>query len=431
MTGYLDRLIGRTLGLVPTLQPRPRSRFEPTAAGDAGVLESLIERDATGGHPHRDDAVPEVVAPEHLERGARSGNAIEANPMLGAGQPDSRAPGHTQPAIGRGSATDDEPAEAGPIGVAPGEEPGGERVNPRAVPTVPAVNVLDGVGAADAVPRPGTLGEPRQRPALLDLDRAEPAGGRTSPSRTSTHVGSPPDERGETLHRAVDQPSRLRPGSADQVAVQRSPALDVSHAIAAPAARRDADRTAVRSLDRAASVPDHVVRAVPSDSADRSGPASPEQSAARVTAAVATAAESVDRFVPDQPGTGRPGTTGRLSVPGPVIRAEAPGADTAPGPPARSSGAARAVRTAARAAPAGTAAPNAVLAPADAVGGQPAARAFPVRGEAVSALPPQVTVTIGRVVVQSPPPPPPPSAPDPGPSQLSLEAYLDRRNGRR
>jgi hypothetical protein len=441
MTGYLDRLIGRTLGLVPTLQPRPRSRFEPAAAGDAGVLESVSERDAAGGHPHRDDALSVIPPPEQAEGGARSGDGITANRALRAGSPASRAPGETRPAIARVGAADDRPAEAGPIGVA-SEDPGGERVNPGTVPSVPAVNLLRGVGPADAVSRLGTLGERWQRPALHDPVGAEPAGGRTPESRSSTPVGARPDEGRDIVRRAVDQPSRLRPGSVDQAAVQPSPATGMSHAVAAPAARRDAGRTAVRSLDRAASGPDHVVRGGPSDSADRSGPARPEQSAARVTAAVATAAESVDQFVPDQPGTGRPVATGRLSVPGPAAHAAAPGVDIVAAPPARSSGRAPtrssgptpSGRTAAGAVSAGTAAPNAVLAPADAVDGQPAVRAFPVRGEPVSALPPQVTVTIGRVVVQSPPPPPPPpppSAPDPGPSQLSLEAYLDRRNGRR
>jgi hypothetical protein len=86
MSGYLDHLVDRTLGVTATLQPRPRSQFEPAPVGDLDVestpgwtepstADPMERAPARGMAPER-TVSPPLATPQ--ERWARPPGAAQA-----------------------------------------------------------------------------------------------------------------------------------------------------------------------------------------------------------------------------------------------------------------------------------------------------------------------------------------------------------------
>ncbi|GAB3307677.1 hypothetical protein GCM10027451_15910 [Geodermatophilus aquaeductus] len=470
MSEYLDRMVGRTLGLLPTLRPRPRSRFEPSAWTGTDVLESAVEQDATG----------QAQGPTWSDPGRpadRSGPRQSAIPAAAAplGQDGDRDDGGPWPDSPRRADT----AHAGTAANwSPWPRPQGGSTSPDAVEAVPvrapagdiavpgvSSSLTDLRGRPGPTPHPDGARTPSVRRAMAggagpplpagpsrsrfgegtDSGRgdvrsprdttvaAAPRSTASGPRRAGGVVehGSPAADtpsafvhRRETAGRgpvvpigpaeaAVDAPSATGP-AAQEVAAEPA-RIAQSAAIRQPGSRSSASPGAPEVwTDDVPPTPDRLpIRG----GAPASGPT------ASLGAAFAPPGllEAVANLVPMAAARGAPPTH---VGPPPVPRAgqrpgsgdSRPGAEVpAPAPTAPTAQPA--------AAPAATPGPP-VAAPAHRSSGE-----HPTEGRTPDAPAPRVTVTIGRVEVRTPPVPPP-VAPDPypRPRQLSLDAYLGRRN---
>jgi hypothetical protein len=425
MNGYLGLLAERTLGVMPTLRPRPRSLFEP--ALDSVALEEAAAPLLESPPPNR-PSVPAATGP------ARSGtDHIDDPPELIAGAPDGLAAtittpadedraGAPHPAFGgdpAAPAVGDVDADRGPtasIGLAGFADRSATHLPPTSAtgpPRTGDVVIPDGWVASAASPRPiPTIGH-GDRPGQSGTD--DPAGLPGSIVSAAPAAGRM-DEPGVVATGLPGRVASVAPvaGRSEELG-QASPGLPAGLpgrvASAMPASGR---------MDE----PDVVATGLPGRAAASAMPASGRMDEPDVVAtglpgrAAASAMAAAGRS--EEPGQASPGllaglpgraapataTTGTTDEPDPSLTRAS--GDTQPTGP-------------------GTAVTGV---------GKPAAAGsawLPVRSRLVGTPggeTPTVTVHIGRVEVRRlPPPPPPASTPEPGPQPLTLEAYLDRRTG--
>ena len=376
MSGYLDHLVDRTLGVVATLQPRPRSRFEPGPVG-----------------------------------------GLEVEPTLGWTEPPTA--GWMEPSPGRGTVP--EPTAAPPRSTAqerrarrPGAAPATQ--DPRVTPDRPGVP--DGSGPPDAS-RSGDLRQLGHHPPdrdqgmtddrhaagqaqLVDRDTGRHAAAAGVPSGSPRRDDPGPGQTVEPAPtaapplptpewRAVADPPVPTPGLPRRITVDPWPPAGAERPTAAsptPAARPSGQTAEVE--DGRADVPEGSNATEVPVHRPMGFPAEPE---------TPTASGMLD--------VGRRAPADRLTAPPAAAAppaAQPPAAEPLEELTARAGPAARTRRPAV----AGRATPG-----------------TPARPPA----PPKVTVTIGRVEIRPPAVPPPAPEPPAGPQPLSLDEYLDRRGG--
>jgi hypothetical protein len=437
MSGYVDRLVGRTLGLVPTLRPRPRSRYEPAPSDGAGLAELLRERDAAVWSEEW-NASPGTPAGERgtADRTTHTGPVAAHVPASTGSAPTGRRHGGTsgEPAVAAATP----PATVSSV-LGDGRTGGPDSVPPALVP-VP----VDGMAPGDATPTAVRAPPKSGRPTDTADPDAPPIVGSPGLPRTRRLTGASLEENGPVRQAIAPPPpgsvpfTGVRPaGSDSSTGDPLQPRLDPRSGRAAgvTSVPRTADRHAVPLADPAAG-PAALIGAVLPGGA--SGPATVVGSVVpgdgSDAADLAPGTEGTGSGVPaagEPPtpiahgrweGAARQVVVGRPRLSGPGADAAGPGDDVGPepgGPGIRSDVATASVRTAA----------GVEREPGTAVAGHRDAGARPAAAAATEPPAPTVTVTIGRIEVRPPPTPPPVTAdPDPGPRQLSLEAYLEHRN---
>jgi hypothetical protein len=101
MTGYLRQLVDRTLGIVPALQPRPRSVFE-TVRGAGPEVEGWIDRPGTdAGHSRLAGPPPAATARTGAATPEPSPARSTVEPMLPGPAPPPAGPAPLTPVAGR------------------------------------------------------------------------------------------------------------------------------------------------------------------------------------------------------------------------------------------------------------------------------------------------------------------------------------------
>jgi len=480
MSDYLGRLADRTFGVVPVLRPRPTTLFEPAPIPPAGLEEVAIDRAApslearrppgppssvdrlvrtevalaahlTGRHEAWDPVQPRPAGDSATSRpdptSVRTARATDREATPGPARLDaSVSPGPTQQPSG--AVTDGTPGSAVPVTPTADQERVGEHSTDVRGIGHPISSMSEASGA-DAIEVAGTA----------DSDR----GGRTG--RDAVATGGP--GRGTPVHPAAASASGAHAVEvAGTVDGDRGPTTGIDADATGPGRRTPVHSTSGASGAHAVEV------AVP----DRAGGGRTPEAAAdngvhafTVTSAI-VANEAPTTGVagePDPSGTlparravAAPNRTGLTEIPGgppsrgtrgsavtgttevqrrPSAGTEGAGAAdsaTIRRPPLSTTDPARSFteatdRDTTRPGHAGSAARELRVLPGTraATGTNRADRLVPsdLNGSA-SEPAPTVTVHIGRVEVHTPPQPPPAQEPEPGPQQLSLEAYLDRRN---
>jgi len=390
MNGYLDHLVDRTLGLVPTLEPRRRSRFEAAAPPPPeldeittgwtapSVVPATVALPGTTPTPrsrYRDIAWPpphhtgpsHAVEPEHPAR---------RNQVAVVDQPAVRQPTAERTRTDADAADADAAiADAAVADAAVADAAvGGSAVAGSAVAhdTGPGT-VAEQRPLADPAGRVVGLARHRRRGPRAPADaKTRPAPSPVSVSTTGveSHVDQPVNR---TIATTVSGPEIPEPAS-------RMAAVGAPAATSAPNVLRQANRPEPDIVDPGPL----LVTASPT----------PQASTGR------GAARTLRRSTAPTSGTADPAPN--LAGPVPTIAGAAPVVD-GPAPAAPTPGASRSV---------GLAMPGAVA-----------------RSTSAAPVPPKVTVTIGRVEVRPPPVPPPIPEPLTGPQPLSLDEYLERRAG--
>lgn len=382
MTGYLDHVVRRGGGDIPTVLPRPRSRYEPSGAGL--------------------DEVPDDV------------DATSAWPDV---EPAAAIPGGAAAASGSGPADAGVDRAVSPLPVAPG----GLRGGPGPVDQVPPGDLTQRAAVGDRPTQGRSDGMPGAVTPGGGVPRMSVPGGRIPSAGTSPTSG--PDAPAAVVARAQDMTGIPTPAVAVREAGPSGPAPRNPPAPATGPRRRTAAPEVEVRVDRApeagtGSRPGTVLG--PSAAGARLADPHPPGEHARN--------DRPPRQVAVAPVGGREPPSGVPALPdgpAPVDVDSAPrGAstlpDAGPGPrvPSEPGRTAPGIPTAARAGPPPL--PVRAAGPSQRIG---QARA--------NDRPPTVTVTIGRVEVRRPEPPPlPPPVPElapAGPQPLTLAEYLDRR----
>jgi hypothetical protein len=457
MSGYLGHLVDRALGVVPVLRPRPRTLFEPAPVAPAGLEELALERPAPSLKAYR--PTPARGTPDRPGH-TGAGTAADLPGRYGATDPvrsglagDGVTSHRDVPSARMARATDREatrstnPEPLRAPDLVPPDAGLGPGPTHHAAPT--ATSGTHGSAVTATTPADQ---EPARRNPTSGPDPGSPVH-----SRASTARGAPASTATGTT--GVHPEPTTGPGAAGAP----SPAADglpPGPATIGIDALQIAGTTGVHPEPTtgpgAAGAPSPAADRPPPGLATRPtrtdpGPVPPAAASGDTSgSAVAMTTQAQHLLTADGPGIGgtNPATTGY--PPGSAISPAGGVPEAATAGPARAAGLRGAGLT-------GAALRGAVLAvgqPAASDGSRAALPAvsetgdFPVRPATpattgldrtdraipsrVPGMPgegaPTVTVHIGRVEIRTPPQPPPPAEPEPGPQQLSLEAYLERRN---
>ena len=452
MSGFLTRLVDRTLGLAAPVQPVLASRYEPAPDSYAGADEatgsfepSEAPASAAHGPPAPEPRGWNQAEPPRAPRVAREGEVPETPNRSGQELP-------ALPRDGGLPVVPDDGGAAGPPALAPPLR-GGAPPSPSPQPTLPAESpaAARSASAGDPASPAPAAGPPADEPAALSGQaRAVPLGAR--PALSPPAVENP-------LAAAVATPGRERRAAADRNEEWREPPAAGPGERTRPGNARpaeDAGGELLAAPDRPlvpdASPPgnrggrDAMLLAAPTAAVPESGQEWSEPRRARPPSSASDGGGSPAAPPPSPPS---PLVGDRAPGVGPRATSEAAGgADTGPiaAYPSRESHQAEPPRIGA------TLLPTHRMGGRVGEGGEPDGPTpprpteppgwSPARRDADRAAPPAPTVrvSIGRIevrAVQPPsspaPPAPPPAGPPPGP-RVSLEEYLrerDARQGRR
>jgi hypothetical protein len=442
MSGYLDHLVQRTLGVLPTLQPELRSRFEPAPPGDLEVDQPVadhppamsqpqttpsreVRRAGPGLHMELDRAEPAAVTQDHAAA------TIRREPT------GHDAPAHLAiPAAVASPQWDSEPQSTWVIGDPPLAQPDKPRTAAWVIGDPPLAQPDKPRTAAWVIGDPPLAPPDKPRIAAAALvDPPAEATTRHSADRPSTK----PTQRtaaGPAIHgdRTDERPTvdERAPAIGVLTAASASAAPPPHHSPTTPGDTRLTSRTANaghRALPGAAAGAEPTD--VPTDVPTETTHTEPVASAALASPATefltqASTAEQRSNVDGGPPPMRRDTTVD--SEPPPMRRDTT--VDSEPPPMRRD--------TTVDSKPPPTRRDTAVDSETLPIRRdttvdsetRPAWRdtALPQQADG-SPVPPKVTVVIGRVEVRPPPAPPPAPEPPPGPQPLSLDEYLDRRAG--
>jgi hypothetical protein len=223
MTTYLDRLAAHARGVMPLLQPRPRSRYEPerdaVASPEAGP--PTRPADAAPMLPDEDDAgaVPPRPAPTSREPRRTTGGGVRVPAVH-----DERPPARRPPA--------DPARRSARVG-----SPDGVETGPEPVP--------DGRAGGDDAPRGGRRQPPPASPRTLRSATPRPDDPVPAASAPDTSAPVTPFADAPFAEPSATGPTATMPGiSVTNIPVSNAPVADAPVASPSAAGRTTADPTA-------------------------------------------------------------------------------------------------------------------------------------------------------------------------------------------